>query len=269
MSAVDGHENEAEPPSRSDVLPADAALDADDEHARSLAWTRAFFAERKGTAGDLMLDDVLEAARDAAIDEESVRRALDVMDVRTRRDGRIRRRSAAAAADVASPAEHVGRRKQKARRGEAATPLAPEEARSERQSNRAPGGKVRIVAVDLEPDGQPSDPLQPTSIVVRIRCDEPGQLQARVLVRDGQRGEVEAVAPVRDVDQPGVYALRCDIPANVLGGLKHSVDVETWLATAGGTYASMHVFAQRFKSRERSENRPLVHLDATWLEGHV
>ena len=123
------------------------------------------------------------------------------------------------------------------------------ESRSGRQSKRAPEGKVRIVAVDLDIDGQPVDALQPMSIVVRIRCDEPGRLAPRVLVRDGERAEVEALAPVRDVTDPGELALRCDIPAGALGGLKHAVDVEAWLDTATETYASMHAHAQHFKSR--------------------
>lgn len=247
VKALDDHSGEAEPPASGEVRAADATPDGDDEDSGASHWTGAFIAARADDLADTMLDDVLSAARDAAVDEQGVRRALRTMGVRTRRDGTL------------------GRRKQKARHGEGAAPLAPAESRSERRSNRAPGGKVHILAVDLDSDGQ-VDTLEPMSIVVRIRCDEPGRLHARLLVRDGQRGELEAVAPGRDVAHPGLYALRCDIPADALGGLKHAVDVEAWLATAGETYASLHLSAQRFKSRERSRHRPFVQLDDSWSE---
>jgi hypothetical protein len=108
------------------------------------------------------------------------------------------------------------------------------------------------------------DAHEPMSIVVQIGCDEPGRLHARVLVRGGQRGELEAVAPVRVVTDPGLYTFSCDIPADVLGGVKHAVDVEAWLTTASETYASMHAYAQRFRSRERSGYGPFVQIDASW-----
>ena len=222
-------------------------MSAVDDQADALHWARAFIAERESSLADMMLDDVLAAAREAAVDEASVRRALRTVGVRTRRDGTL------------------GRRKHTARDGDAEAPLAPE-SRSERQSNRAPGGKVRIVAVDLDTDSQ-VDTHQPMSIVVQIRCDEPGRLHARLLVRDGQRGEVEAIAHVRDVTHPGLFSFSCDIPGDALGGLKHAVDVEASLATASETYASMHACAQRFRSRERSGHRPFVHIDARWSEG--
>jgi hypothetical protein len=253
VQAGDDHSHEPRPSAGGDVIASGTHVDDDDEAGdpdedpAALQWTGAYIAEREDALADMMFDDVLAAARGADVDEDGVRRALRSFGIRKRGDG-----------------TH-GRRKDKTRRGEAASEPSDEPA-PERQSNRAPGGKVRIIAVDLDGDEPAVDELQGVSIVVRIRCDAPGRLNARVLVRTGERAEVEAVAPSRDVTSPGMFALRCDIPDDTLSAFRHAVDVEAWLNTATEEYASMHTQAQRFRSREGGRRRPFARVDATWSE---
>jgi hypothetical protein len=211
----------------------------------AVTWARSFLDAREAESVVVSREDLLRAAGEAGIDAPRVRQALTSLGVPLRRN-------------------RVGWPTRTAPPGEGGESLRAGDSRAARPSKRAPEGKVRIVAVDLDTDGQPVDPLQPMSIVVRISCDEPGRLEARVLVRGAGHGEVEAVAPVRDVTEPGELALCVAIPADALGELKHSIDVEAWLRTATETYASMHASAQRFRSRERRGPRPFLRLDATW-----
>jgi len=290
-----------------------------DDQADALEWTRAFLAEHGDTLADVLLDELLAAARDASIDEAGVRRALATQGVRTRADGTLRQRpraadvmSSAADADPESVTwvralldaraadgailsrqdllraadeagidaseirralaalgvplrrNRVGWPARATRQGDPRASLEPAKSRPEQQSTRAPAGKVHVVGVDLDEDGQPVDTLQPMPITVRISCDEAGTLAVRVLVRGAGHGELEAVPPVREVTEPGELALQFEVPPDALGELKHAVDVEVWLRTSTETYASMHVAARRFRSRERGGSRPFVRVDASW-----
>jgi hypothetical protein len=223
---------------------AESVVDADPE---AVAWAQAFLAAREADGVAVSRQHLLGAAHEAGLDTARIRRALDSLGIQLRRN-------------------RVGRPKRAGRRARSAGVLDPGASRPERQSRRVPNGRVRIVSVDVETAEQPVGPLQPLSIIVRIRCDGPGRLEARVLVRGAGHGEVEAIVPARDVTEPGTYGFSFEVPPRALGELKHSVDVEAWLRTETETFASMQVAAQRFRSRERGGRRPFVRLDAVWSE---
>jgi hypothetical protein len=227
---------------RTEAGVAPSVVDADPE---AVAWAQTFLAAREADGVSVSRQHILGAAHEAGLDAGRVRRALASLGVQVRRN-------------------RVGRPARSERRER--SELEPGTSRPERQSKRAPNSKVRIVSVDVDNADQPIDPMQPMSIGVRISCDGPGRLEARVLVRGAGHGEVEALAPPRDVNEPGTHAFGFEVPPGALGELKHSVDVEAWLFTDTETFASMQVAAHRFRSRDRGGRRPFVRIDAAWSE---
>jgi hypothetical protein len=343
-SAVDGDAHDAEPPPPAEdvtMLPPTA----DEAQAEALRWTRAFVAEHEETIVGMPLDDMLAVAREASIDEESVRRALAMLGLKQRGDGRLRRRPGAGDSEtddepdaetvawtrafldakaaegvsvsldellrsaeesgvdrtqvqpaltvlgVPARPKRVGWRARKVtreeRRAEEASiaeqaaaerasmaewasllepPSVPEVLRPDRLPKRVPEGKIHILSAQVD-DRQPgADASSTIGIAVRIGCDEPGRLRARVVVRGGVLAEVEAVAPEHEMREPGELVLRCDVPAGSLFAVKHHVDVEAWLDTPTDSFATMHLSAQRFLTAAGNGLRACVRVEATWAE---